>query len=80
MGRASTAMGAVMALRPERATRLSDPDTVVPVEDIKVGETVLVKPGQMWGLSPIARHVTRYRLNSASEGHVLFISSRSRVY
>jgi hypothetical protein len=29
-GRASTAMGAVLALRPENATRLSEPDVSVP--------------------------------------------------
>lgn len=46
MGRASTAMGAVMALRPESATRLSHPDVSVPVEEVAVGEVVLVKPGE----------------------------------
>ena len=46
MGRASVAMGAVLALRPEKATRLSQPDASVPAEDIKVGEVVLIKPGE----------------------------------
>lgn len=46
MGRASTAMGAVLALRPERACRLSTPDESVAAEDITVGEIVLVRPGQ----------------------------------
>ena len=45
MGRASSAMGAVLALRPEKARRLASPEKEVPVEDIKVGEVVLVKPG-----------------------------------
>ena len=45
MGRASSAMGAVLALRPEKARRLASPEKEVPVEDITVGEVVLVKPG-----------------------------------
>ena len=45
MGRASSAMGAVLALRPEKARRLASPEKEVPVEDIAVGEVVLVKPG-----------------------------------
>ena len=45
MGEASVAMGAVLALRPQSARRLSSPETEVPVEDITVGETVLVRPG-----------------------------------
>lgn len=46
IGRASTAMGAVLALRPERACRLSIPDESVLAEDILIGEVVLVRPGQ----------------------------------
>ena len=45
MGRASSAMGAVLALRPEKARRLVSSEKEVPVEDISVGEVVLVKPG-----------------------------------
>ena len=45
MGEASVAMGAVLALRPERARRLASPDVEVSVEDIRVGEMVLVRPG-----------------------------------
>ena len=45
MGEASTAMGAVLALRPDRARRLSAPDLEVPVEDMKVGEVILARPG-----------------------------------
>ena len=45
MGRASSAMGAVLALRPEKARRLASPEKEVPVEDIAVREVVLVKPG-----------------------------------
>ena len=40
-------MGAVLALRPERARRLAAPDAEVEVEEIKVGETVLVRPGDV---------------------------------
>ena len=47
MGEAGVAMGAVLALRPERARRLAAPDAEVEVEEIKVGETVLVRPGDV---------------------------------
>ena len=47
MGEAGIAMGAVLALRPERARRLATPDVEVDVEEIKVGETVLVRPGDV---------------------------------
>jgi Cd2+/Zn2+-exporting ATPase len=46
MGRASSAMGAVLALRPERATRAAEPGEPVAAEDVRVGEVVLVKPGE----------------------------------
>lgn len=46
MGRASSAMGAVLALRPEFARRLDDPEQTVPADTIGVGETVLVRPGE----------------------------------
>lgn len=47
MGRASAAMGAVLALRPQFARRLATPDVQTPAEDVAVGETVLVRPGEM---------------------------------
>ena len=47
MGRASAAMGAVLALRPQFARRLASPDVQTPAEDIAVGETVLVRPGEL---------------------------------
>lgn len=46
MGRASDAMGAVLALRPESAVRLSAPGHSVPAEEIRVNEVVLVRPGE----------------------------------
>ena len=47
MGEAGIAMGAVLALRPERARRLNAPDVEVEAEAIEVGETVLVRPGDV---------------------------------
>jgi Cd2+/Zn2+-exporting ATPase len=47
MGEAGIAMGAVLALRPERARRLNKPELEVEAEAIKVGETVLVRPGDV---------------------------------
>jgi len=47
MGEAGIAMGAVLALRPERARRLNAPDVEVEAEAIQVGETVLVRPGDV---------------------------------
>ena len=46
MGRASSAMGAVLALRPEFARRLDDPEQTVPADAVGVGETVMVRPGE----------------------------------
>ena len=53
MGEAGVAMGAVLSLRPERARRLAAPDLEVEVEEIKVGETVLVRPGDVVPLDGI---------------------------
>ena len=39
-------MGSVLALQPQFARRLSASDIEVPVEDVAVGETVLVRPGE----------------------------------
>jgi len=43
---ATTAMGSVLALQPQFARRLSASDIEVPIEDVAVGETVLVRPGE----------------------------------
>jgi Cd2+/Zn2+-exporting ATPase len=47
MGEAGIAMGAVLALRPERARRLNKPDVEVEAEAIKWARPVLVRPGDV---------------------------------
>lgn len=45
--RARDSIGALMQLQPERATRVSGAvETVVPVENLAVGDAILVKPGE----------------------------------